>query len=195
MPRWNQHSTAAGTPCRWSRLPATADPTTTPRCPLGCAASIIEQPGHARMDDLSVMALAVLTHAAETHHTIRGADISPEIRDRLLRTGYLTPDPHQHGTYRAALPCKCPPGHPIAGQHRRECPITSIYDHIADTLNDLTHQATQASEAYDDLAALLPPADAAHLVEQLALLDQATTALTQLRAHADRMTDPATAPH
>ncbi|MFY1662655.1 hypothetical protein [Micromonospora sp. WMMD1274] len=104
------------------------------------------------------------------------------------------PDPTRPDTYRATLPCKCPPGQPIAGQHRRDCPITRIYDHLADTLDELDHTATQAREAYDELATLLPHASPAHLAEQLRLLDQATTALAQLRAHADRLTNPATAP-
>ncbi|MFI7074259.1 hypothetical protein [Micromonospora sediminicola] len=194
MTRWNHHSTRHGDPCSWSRSPADAGPTASPRCPAGCATSIPEQPGHTRMDALSVMALAVLTHAAETHHTIRGTDIPPEVRDRLLRTRHLTPDPTRPDTYRATLPCKCPPGQPIAGQHRRDCPITRIYDHLADTLDELDHTATQAREAYDELATLLPHASPAHLAEQLRLLDQATTALAQLRAHADRLTNPATAP-
>ncbi|MDM4723344.1 hypothetical protein QTQ03_28480 [Micromonospora sp. WMMA1363] len=193
-PRWNQHHTAEDVPCLWSLIPTT-DPATTSRCPAGCATSIIEQPGHARLDALNVMALAVLHHAAETHHTIRGADIPTEVHDRLLRTRHLTPDPARPGTYRAALPCKCPPGEPIAGQHRRDCPVTRTYDHLADALDELTHKAAQASEAYDDLATLLTPADAADLADHLALLDQATTALAQLRDHADRMTNPAAAPH
>ncbi|MFG3423200.1 hypothetical protein [Micromonospora sp. NPDC048063] len=146
------------------------------------------------MDAAGTMALAVLIHAGETHHIIRGADIPTEVRDRLIRTRHLTPDPGNPGTYRAALPCKCPPGEPIAGQHRRDCAVTRTYDHLADALDELTHKAAQASEAYDDLAVLLSPADTAHLADQLALLDKATTALTQLRDHADRMTNPATAP-
>ncbi|SCL12912.1 hypothetical protein GA0070616_0062 [Micromonospora nigra] len=140
------------------------------------------------------MALAVLIHAGETHHTIRGTDIPTEVRDKLIRTGHLNPVPGAPDTYCAALPCKCPPGEPIAGQHRRDCAVTRTYDHLADALDELTHKAAQASEAYHELAVLLSPADTAHLAAQLALLDQATTALAQLRDHADRMTNPATAP-
>ncbi|MEU3458250.1 hypothetical protein ABZ671_32425 [Micromonospora sp. NPDC006766] len=192
--QWNQHTTAAGTPCTWSQSPTTADPTSGPRCPDRCPTSIIHQPGHAGVDPVSVMALAVLIHAAETHHTVRGADIPTAVRNKLIRTRHLTPIPGTPDTYRTALPCKCPPGEPIAGQHRRDCTVTRTYDHLADALDELTHKAGQASEAYDDLAVLLPPADAAQLVDQLALLDQASTALAQLRDHADRMTNPATAP-